>query len=253
MHSIHIPTQANILPSNQNINPENNDTLNIPTGDGSTISDNLPGIQSENSKDGPPSKRTRSTKTVQKQDPRNTFQQCSQDTSGPSVNQRNNLPETLQIFPQTEEVLATRSKEPNSEPPRKRKHSRYRASITPHVHLIHYLLLNRTQSNALTPSPDVNPEVRNAFNIPLGDAPSTRDNLPDLQTELPEDRPPSESTRSTRRHVTASRSMPQQCSQGILGSSANHNDTGCTHTEPDHLYTACTLVMSANALTTGNA
>eukprot|EP00983_Pelagomonas_calceolata_P069879 1150548-Pelagomonas_calceolata.AAC.1 len=58
--------------------------------------------------------------------------------------------ETLQICPQTEEVIATRYTEPDSEPPRKRKYSRYRASITP-VHRIHNLLPNTTQSNVLPP------------------------------------------------------------------------------------------------------
>eukprot|EP00983_Pelagomonas_calceolata_P053240 1143210-Pelagomonas_calceolata.AAC.2 len=37
-----------------------------------------------------------------------------------------------------------------------------------------------------------------------------------------------------------SRSMPQQCSQGISGSSANHTDADCIYTEPDLFYTAAT-------------
>eukprot|EP00983_Pelagomonas_calceolata_P071327 1151184-Pelagomonas_calceolata.AAC.2 len=37
---------------------------------------------------------------------------------------------------------------------------------------------------------------------------------------------------------TSWQTIDGMCSQGILGSSANHNDTGYTHTEPDHLYTA---------------
>eukprot|EP00983_Pelagomonas_calceolata_P047014 1140428-Pelagomonas_calceolata.AAC.5 len=91
IHLIHTPTQTNVLPSIQNINPEGNDTLNTPLGDGSTISANSPGIQRENPKDGPASKRTCSTK---KQESRNAMQQCSRDTSEPSVNQRNTQPET---------------------------------------------------------------------------------------------------------------------------------------------------------------
>eukprot|EP00983_Pelagomonas_calceolata_P023388 736713-Pelagomonas_calceolata.AAC.1 len=151
MRSIHTPMQTIVLPSTQNINPEDNDALNIPPGDGSTISANLPGIQRETPKDGPPSKRTRSTK---KQESRNTFQQCSQDTSGPSVNQHNTLPdsgvsETPQICPETEEILETRSTEPDNELPTKRKRFRHRASITPPVHLTHNLLLSTTQSDTL--------------------------------------------------------------------------------------------------------
>eukprot|EP00983_Pelagomonas_calceolata_P069702 1150474-Pelagomonas_calceolata.AAC.3 len=71
MHSIHTPTQNIVLPSTQNINPGGNDALNIPPGDGSTFSATPPGIQRENPEDGPPIKRTRSTKT---QESRNTFQ-----------------------------------------------------------------------------------------------------------------------------------------------------------------------------------
>eukprot|EP00983_Pelagomonas_calceolata_P041924 1138261-Pelagomonas_calceolata.AAC.2 len=166
-----------------------------------------------NPEDGPPSKRTCSSK---KQESRYTLQQCKQDTSRPSVNQRNTLPETLQIYPQTEEILATRSTEPDSEPPRKRKRSIYRASITHPVHRSNNLLLDTTQSNALPPSPDGIPEARDTFNTPLGDAPNIRANVPGLQTEIPGDGPPSKRTRSTKRHN--SRFMPQQCSQGISGS-----------------------------------
>eukprot|EP00983_Pelagomonas_calceolata_P051278 1142344-Pelagomonas_calceolata.AAC.1 len=91
MHSIHTSTQANVLPSTQIVNPEDNDALNTPPGDASTISDNLLGIQRANLT-GTPSKRTRSAK---KQESRHKLQQFSQDTSRPSVNQRDTLPETL--------------------------------------------------------------------------------------------------------------------------------------------------------------
>eukprot|EP00983_Pelagomonas_calceolata_P037093 1136186-Pelagomonas_calceolata.AAC.1 len=91
------------------------------------------------------------------------LQQYSQETSGPSINHHNTLPGTLQICPQTEEVAATKPTEPSSEPPRKRKYSRYRSSITPPVHLTHKLLLNATQLNAPPSSPDVNPEARDNF------------------------------------------------------------------------------------------
>eukprot|EP00983_Pelagomonas_calceolata_P068624 1150002-Pelagomonas_calceolata.AAC.1 len=207
MHSIQTPTQVNVLPSTQNVNPGDKDTLTTPPGDGSTISANLLGIRRVNPEDGPPSKRTHSSK---KQESRYTSQQCSQDTSKPSINQHNTLPETLRTCPQTEKILPTRSTEPDSEPPKKRKSSRYRPSITPPVHLTHNLLLNTTQSNALPPSPDVNPQPRNDLNTPPGDAPNIRANLPGLQTELPEDWSPSKRTRSTKRHD--SRFTPQQCS-----------------------------------------
>eukprot|EP00983_Pelagomonas_calceolata_P067679 1149568-Pelagomonas_calceolata.AAC.1 len=160
-----------------------------------------------------------------------TLQQYSQDTSRPSVNRCNTLLETLQICPQTEEVIATRSTEPDSEPPRKRKRSRHRASITPLAHPTHNLLLYTTQSNALPHSPDVNPQSRSAYNTLLGNAPDIKANPPGLQTELPEDGPPSKCTRSTIRHN--SRFMPQECSQGISGSNSNYNDADCIHTGPD--------------------
>eukprot|EP00983_Pelagomonas_calceolata_P063358 1147688-Pelagomonas_calceolata.AAC.1 len=67
--------------------------------------------------------------------------QCSQNTLGSSVNQRNILPKKLQICPQTEEITATKNTKPNRKPPRKRKRSRHRASITPPVHPTHNLLL----------------------------------------------------------------------------------------------------------------
>eukprot|EP00983_Pelagomonas_calceolata_P048250 1140980-Pelagomonas_calceolata.AAC.2 len=53
------------------------------------------------------------------------------------------------------EVIATRSIEPNSKPPKKRKRSRYRASITPLVYQTQNLFLNATHSNVLPPSPDM--------------------------------------------------------------------------------------------------
>eukprot|EP00983_Pelagomonas_calceolata_P065780 1148732-Pelagomonas_calceolata.AAC.4 len=162
---------------------------------------------------------------------------CSNDTSKPSVNQHNILPETLQTCPQTEEITATRPVEPDSEPPKKRKRSRHGTSITPPVHLTHHLLLSTIQSNTLFP-PDVNPEARNNLNTLPRDTPSIRANLPGLQIELPEGGPPSKRTRFTKRHD--SRFMPQQCSQGISGSSANYYDEDCIYTEPDHFYTAAT-------------
>eukprot|EP00967_Tisochrysis_lutea_P129148 scaffold221808_cov17-Tisochrysis_lutea.AAC.1 len=76
------------MPSTHHINPEDNGVLKTLPGDGSTIGTNLPGLQKDNLEDGPPSKRTRSTK---KQEPRHTLQQYSQDTLGSSVNQHNTL------------------------------------------------------------------------------------------------------------------------------------------------------------------
>eukprot|EP00983_Pelagomonas_calceolata_P061918 1147031-Pelagomonas_calceolata.AAC.1 len=165
--------------------------------------------------------------------------------SGPSANQCNILPETLQVCPQTKVTTAIRNKKglrprstkPDSKPPRKRKCSRHRTSITP-VHPTHNLLLDTSQSNLPPPSPDVNPEARDAFNIPLGDAPNIRAHLPGLQTGLPKGGPPSKRTCPTKRHN--SRSMPKQCSQGISGSSVNHNNADCICTEPDLYYTAAT-------------
>eukprot|EP00983_Pelagomonas_calceolata_P037111 1136200-Pelagomonas_calceolata.AAC.1 len=104
-------------------------------------------------------------RSAKKQESRHRLQDCSQDTSGPCVDQRDTLPETLQICPnlKTEEVIATRSTEPNIDPPRKRKRSRYRARITPPVYPTHDVLLDTTQSNVQPPSPDVNPEARDAL------------------------------------------------------------------------------------------
>eukprot|EP00967_Tisochrysis_lutea_P030443 scaffold35751_cov21-Tisochrysis_lutea.AAC.1 len=118
MHSNHTPTQGNAPPSTQNVNSEAKDNLRTPSGDAPFISAYLPGIQREDPKVGPPSKRRHSTK---KQESRHVLQQCSQDTPEPSVNQPNTPPETLQICPQTGEVTATRSIKPNSKPPKKKK------------------------------------------------------------------------------------------------------------------------------------
>eukprot|EP00983_Pelagomonas_calceolata_P102451 1158805-Pelagomonas_calceolata.AAC.8 len=46
---------------------------------------------------------------------------------------------------------------------------------------------------------------------------------------------PAKRTRSTKRH--SSRFLPQQCSQGISGTSIKHNDAHC-NTKSDHWYTA---------------
>eukprot|EP00983_Pelagomonas_calceolata_P042728 1138629-Pelagomonas_calceolata.AAC.4 len=134
-------------------------------------------------------------------------------------------------------VIATRPIEPNSDPPRKRKRCRHRTSITP-VHPTHDLLLNTTQSNVLPPPLDVNPQARDDLNTRPRVAPRIRANLPGQQTELPESGPPSRRTCSTKRHNSIS--MSPHCSQGISGSSVNHNDTDCSSTEPDHFYTAAT-------------
>eukprot|EP00967_Tisochrysis_lutea_P094962 scaffold138272_cov13-Tisochrysis_lutea.AAC.1 len=59
-------------------------------------------------------------------------------------------------LPQTEEFIAARSTGPDSEPPRKRKRSRNRGSITPPVHLT-LMSYPHTKDNAIqrtAPSPD---------------------------------------------------------------------------------------------------
>eukprot|EP00983_Pelagomonas_calceolata_P071589 1151314-Pelagomonas_calceolata.AAC.3 len=73
---------------------------------------------------------------------------------------------------------------------------------------------------------------------PLRDAPNIRANLPGLQTELRDDGFPSKCTRSTKR--SNSRSMPQKCSQGILGLSVNYNGADYIYADPDHFYTEAT-------------
>eukprot|EP00983_Pelagomonas_calceolata_P043239 1138824-Pelagomonas_calceolata.AAC.1 len=92
----------------------------------------------------------------------------------------------------------------------------------------------------------MNPEARDAFKTPLGDALNIRANLLGLQTELPEGGPPSKRTHSTKRHNF--KFMPQQCSQGISGLSANYCYESCMHTEPDILFTASTSQNSTSSI-----
>eukprot|EP00983_Pelagomonas_calceolata_P027640 867608-Pelagomonas_calceolata.AAC.1 len=60
---------------------------------------------------------------------RHALQQCRLGTSGPSVDQHNTQPDTLQINPQTEKITATRPTESIASLPGK-KRSRHRTRFT---------------------------------------------------------------------------------------------------------------------------
>eukprot|EP00983_Pelagomonas_calceolata_P053241 1143210-Pelagomonas_calceolata.AAC.3 len=146
-HSIHTLTQTNVLSSTQNVSP-----LTCPAYEKRTKKTGLPA----------------SVHALQRS--KNLGMRCSNVARTPQDPVSINITLYQRRF---KSALRRRKFEqqdlqsPTASPPRKQKHS------------------SPTHCPPPRESPDVNPQPRNAFNIPLGDAPNIRANPPGLQTELP--------------------------------------------------------------------